>query len=72
MEDALTRLLSHKNPLTELRHASSVVPWIALLGRKVLAVPATSAAPERMFSVSGIIMTKKRARFLGFLNLQSS
>ena len=45
----LQELLSHKNPLTELRRASSVVPWIALLGRKVLAVPATSAAPECMF-----------------------
>ena len=41
----LQELLSHKNPLTELRRASSV----ALLGRKVLAVPATSAAPECMF-----------------------
>jgi len=39
-----------------------VVPW--LLGRKVLAVPATSAAPaaEGMFSAAGNIMTKKRAR----------
>jgi len=36
----LQELPSHKNPLTELRRASSVVPWIALLGRKVLAVPA--------------------------------
>ena len=62
MEDALTRISSHKNPLTELRRASSVVPWIALLGRKVLAVPATSSAPERMFSPAGNIMTKKRAR----------
>ena len=62
MEDALTRISSHKNPLTELRRASSVVPWIALLGRKVLAVPATSSAPERMFSPPGNIMTKKRAR----------
>jgi len=58
----LQELLSHKNPLTELRRASSVVPWIALLGRKVLAVPATSAVPERMFSSAGNIMTKKRAR----------
>jgi len=58
----LQELQSHKNPLTELRRASSVVPWISLLGRKVLAVPATSAAPERMFSSAGNIMTKKRAR----------
>jgi len=58
----LQELPSHKNPLTELRRASSAVPWIALLGRKVLAVPATSTAPERMFSSVGNIMTKKRAR----------
>ena len=58
----LQAMPSHKNPLTELRRASSVVPWIALLGRKVLAVPATSAAPECMFSSAGNIMTKKRAR----------
>ena len=58
----LQELPSHKNPLTELRRASSVFPWIALLGRKVLAVPATSAAPERMFSSAGDIMTEKRAR----------
>jgi len=58
----LQELPSNKNPLTELRRASSVVPWIALLGRKVLAVPATSAAPERTFSSAGNIMTKKRAR----------
>ena len=36
----LQPLLSHKNPLTELRCASSVVPWIDLLGRKILALPA--------------------------------
>ena len=58
----LQELPSHKNPLTELRRASSAVPWIALLGRKVLAVPATSTAPERMFSAGGNVMTKKRAR----------
>jgi len=60
----LEELPSHKNPLNELRRASSVVPWIALLGRKVLAVPATSAVPERMFCSVGNIMTKKTARIL--------
>jgi len=58
----LQELKSHKNPLNELRRASSVVPWIALLGRKVLAIPATSAAPKRIFSPAGNIMTQKRAR----------
>jgi len=58
----LQPLPSHKHPLTELRRVSSVVPCITLLGRKVLAVPATSVAPERMFSADGNIMTKKQAR----------
>ena len=58
----LQELQSHNNPLNELRRASSVIPWIALLGRKVLAVPPTSAAQERMFSSAGNIMTKKQAR----------
>ena len=40
----------------------SVVAWIVLLAKKVQAVPATSAAPERMFSSAGNIMTKKRVR----------
>jgi len=57
MEDALEELPSHKNPLTELRRTSSVVPWITLLGRKVLA----SNAPEHKFSSAGNIVTKKRA-----------
>jgi len=58
----LQALPSHKNPLTELRRASLVVPWIALLERKVFAVPPTSAVTERMFSAVGNAMTKKRAR----------
>jgi len=58
----LQALPSHKNPLTELRCASSVVEWIVLLGRKVCTVSATSAVPDRMFSAAGNIMTKKRAR----------
>ena len=37
-----------------------MVPWISL-ARKVLAVPATSDDPERMFSSAGNFMTKKRA-----------
>jgi len=58
----LQALPSHKNPLTELRRTSSVVPWIALLGRKVFVLAATSAVSERMFSAAGNMMTKKRAR----------
>jgi len=62
MEDALTSIAATQEPSDWVERASSVVPWIVLLGRKVLAVPATSAAPERMFSSAGNIMTEKRAR----------
>jgi len=31
------------------------------VGRKVLAVTTTSVAPERMFSVAGSVMSRKRA-----------
>jgi len=41
----LQALPSHKNPLTEMRRASSVVPLITLLERKDFAVLATSAVP---------------------------
>jgi len=37
-------------------------PWLGLLGRRVLAIPATSAAPERLFSTAGDVMTKKLSR----------
>jgi len=37
-------------------------PWLGLLVRRVLAIPATSAAPERLFSTAGNVMTKKRSR----------
>ena len=36
--------------------------WLGLLGRRVLAIPSTSAAPERLFSTVGNVMTKKRSR----------
>ena len=37
-------------------------PWLGVLARRVLAIPATSAAPERLFSTVGNVMTKKRSR----------
>jgi len=37
-------------------------PWLGVLARRVLAIPATSAAPERLFSTAGNMMTKKRSR----------
>ena len=35
---------------------------MGVLARRVLAIPATSAAPERLFSTAGSVMTKKRSR----------
>ena len=48
------------NPLKEWRRGVKIFPWLSLLARRVLAIPATSAAPERAFSASGNTMTKKR------------
>ena len=33
-----------------------------MLARRVLAIPATSTAHERLFSTAGNVMTKKRSR----------
>jgi len=63
-------LSSHKNPLTELRRTSPVVPWIALLGRKVLAVPATSTAPE--CTPECILSVAGNDQKTGRINLRSS
>jgi len=44
-----------KNPLDEWRrsdvHLFKKFPWLGVLARCVLAIPATSAAPERLFKV---------------------
>ena len=47
-------------PLLEWKSAVKVCPWLGSLARRVLAIPATSAAPERLFSSSGThTMTEK-------------
>jgi len=52
-----------KNPLDEWRRgAAHLFPWLDVLARRVLAIPATSAGPERLFSMVGNVMTKKRSR----------
>ena len=40
-------------------------PSLAKYARRVLAIPATSASSERVFSTAGQIVTKKRARLTG-------
>jgi len=52
-----------KNPLNAWRRgAVHLFPWLGFLARLVLAIPATSAAPERLFSTVGNVMTNKRPR----------
>jgi len=53
----------NKNPLEEWRR--SVVhlsPWLGVLARRILAIPAISAALERLFSTASNVMTEKRSR----------
>jgi len=52
------------NPLMEWKRceAKQLWPLLARLARRVLAVPATSASPERLFSTAGNEMTNKRTR----------
>jgi hypothetical protein len=54
-----------KNPLDECRRCTvylSSLPWLGVLARRVLAIPATATAHERLFSMAGNVMTKKRSR----------
>jgi len=42
-------LLKTSNPLSEWRRGVQIFPWLSLLARRVLAIPDTSASPERLF-----------------------
>jgi hypothetical protein len=50
------------NPLKWWRNNEELLPALASLARRVLAVPATSAAAERVFSTAGNTVTTKRVR----------
>jgi len=53
----------NKNPLDECRRgAVHLYSWLGVLARRLLAIPTTSGAPERLFSMTGNVMTKKRSR----------
>ena len=47
------------DPLTEWKMAAKILPYMAILARKL---PATSAPAERLFSSAGNTQTKKRNR----------
>ena len=54
--------LKDNNPLNEWRRgAVHLFPWFGVLARRVLAIFANSAAPERLFSTAGNVMTKKHS-----------
>jgi hypothetical protein len=53
------------NPLDWWRSNAVKFPNLANFARRVLAIPATSAPSERIYSVAGQIVTKKRNRLTG-------
>ena len=60
------RLAPSPFPSTGILSTSGVtvvcIFWLGVMTRRVLAIPATSAALERLFSTAGNVMTKKRWR----------
>lgn len=66
VEEEVSRYMSGKNvefssnPLQWWQAQSSNFPRLAVLAKEVLAVPATSAPAERVFSLSGLITDKRR------------
>jgi len=54
----------HSNPLNWWRVNQFRYPNLAVIARRVLAIPATSAPVERLFSVAGLTIANDRARLL--------
>ena len=50
-----------QSPLAWWKSNEQLYPSLSKYARQVLAIPATSAPSERVFSVAGQIVTKKRA-----------
>ena len=70
-EPKLARIVQHhdgplqiSNPLEWWRKNQCRFPRLALLAARYLAVPATSAPVERLFSTAGLTISKLRARLL--------
>jgi hypothetical protein len=56
------QIVQNADPLAHWRKKATQYPTLALVARKWLAVPASSAASERLFSSAGLTVTKKRTR----------
>ncbi|XP_077315552.1 RUN domain-containing protein 1 isoform X1 [Lithobates pipiens] len=54
-------ILKEENPLKWWKENEKRFPILAMLAKSYLSVPATSTPSERLFSVAGNIVTKKRA-----------
>ena len=52
----------HKDPLVWWSERQGKMRWLSAVARKVLCIPATSAASERLFSAAGFTVTKLRNR----------
>ena len=58
------KAIKYTNPLSWWKTKEPLYPRLAKIARKVLAIPATSAPSERLFSVAGITIANDRARML--------
>ena len=52
----------YNDPLVWWKEHEKQFPNIAILAKALLAIPATSASSERVFSVAGLTVSKNRAR----------
>ena len=49
----------YNNPLDMWRNKAMEFPYLARVARRVLAIPATQAQSERMFSTAGLTVNKR-------------
>ena len=54
------RLDEQKDPLLWWKRNQGCFPVLAVVARQVLAIPATSASAERLFSLAGHVLSKTR------------
>ena len=60
VEDKGVMKTVYNNPLDMWRNKAMEVPYLARVFRRVLAIPATQAQSERIFSTAGFTVNKRR------------